>query len=205
MSNPPSWQPPGPPGSPPPPPPPSPQQPPIGAFPGVPPPQPGFPYPPSIAPGAYGAPPGYGQGKPPRPETNVAGILMLVGAVVIGIGCFIPWIESGGESFNGFDDITGGFDDDAATGPVFLFLGLVLVGFGITTLAAKRVLPIMIIGIVAAAFSALGALGVYSDYDDKYGAIAEMGPGLPVVAIGSVVGLAGAIVGCAKRRRWPAG
>jgi len=84
---------------------------------------------------------------------------------------------------------------------VFIFLAVVMLGFGITTLAAKRLLPIMIIGIIIAAFSALGALGVYADYDDKYGTVADMGAGLPVVAIGSLVALAGGIVGCAKRRR----
>lgn len=126
---------------------------------------------------------------------------MLVGAVVVGVGCFIPWMTSEGERVNGFDNIGGRLDDDAATGPVFIFFAVLMLGFGIATLAAKRLLPIMIIGIVVAAFSALGALGVYSDYDDKYGAIADMGPGLPVVAIGSLVALAGAIVGCAKRRR----
>jgi len=126
---------------------------------------------------------------------------MLVGAVVVGVGCFVTWITDGSTSYNGFDDIGGGFDDDAATGPVFIFFAVVMLGFGITTLAANRLLPIMIIGIIIAAFSALGALGVYADYDDKYGTVADMGAGLPVVAIGSLVALAGGIVGCAKRRR----
>lgn len=126
---------------------------------------------------------------------------MLAGAVVIGIGCFIPWMSAGDFTVNGFDDVSASLDDDAvATGPVFIFFALVLVGFGIATLAAKRILPIMIIGIVIGAFSALGALGVHSDYDDKYAL--DMEAGLPVIAIGSAIGLVGAIVGCAKRRRW---
>lgn len=124
---------------------------------------------------------------------------MIVGAVVAVIGCFLPWLDSGFDSINGFDE----GPDDAALGGGIVFFALVLVGMGITTVAAKRILPIAIIGIVAAALCLLvGAaqLADYSDYADFAGI--DLGAGLPVVVLGSLVGLAGAIVTCAKRRRW---
>jgi hypothetical protein len=140
--------------------------------------------------------------KPPRPATPVGGGLMILGAIVAGAGCFLPWLTapSLGE-INGFEE---GPDDAAAGGGVF-FLALVLLGMGITTLATKRILPIAIIGIVAAALSLLfGAaqLADYSDWADFRGDEAEIGPGLVVVVVGSLVALAGAIVTCARRRRW---
>lgn len=141
--------------------------------------------------------------KPPRPSTTVAGVLMLAGAVVMAIGCFLPWLSGGGESVNGFDQIRSSGDNDAASGVVFVFLAVVLLAFGITTLAAKRILAIMIIGIVVASLCLLGALGEFSDYNDFADRVGiDIGAGLPVVMIGSAVGLAGAIAGCAKRRRW---
>jgi hypothetical protein len=125
---------------------------------------------------------------------------MIGGGVAGAIGCFLPWLTFRGLSVNGFDDLTGPLDDEPATGGLFIVLAVVMFGFGITTLAARRLLPIMIIGIVVAAFGTLGAIAEYSDYDDSF--IGDMGPGLPVVVLGSAVALAGAIVGCAKRKRW---
>ena len=192
--------------SPPPPPPPRGQT----ATPPPPPPSPyGFTTPgyPTIGPGMPAA---FAPGKPPRPATPVAGWLMIAGAVLTAIGCFLPWLTIEGSfgdvSFNGFDDL-GPLDDEPALGGAFLFFGLVMLGFGIATLLAKRILAIMIIGIVVASISMLGAAGKFSDYNDTFvdgGPIGvELGAGLPVVAVGSAVALAGAIVGCAKRRRWP--
>lgn len=127
---------------------------------------------------------------------------MIAGAVIAGIGCFLPWLTN-----TIFGDING-FDegpDEAALGGGVMFFALVLVGMGITTLAAKRILPIAIIGIVAAAFCLLvGAaqLADYSDWADVQDNPAEIGPGLVVVVLGSLVALAGAIIACAKRRKW---
>ena len=194
MSNvPPGWRPPGAP-----PPPPPPQGPPLGVPPAPPP--TGFGSPQGYAPGGFGVPPGYAPARPPRPDTKVAAWLMIAGAIVIAVGCFLPWLTFRGESFNGFDDLSGPFDDESATGIVFMFFAVVMLAFGITTIAAKRLLPIMIIGIVVAAFSTLGAIAEYSDYDDAFSG--DMGAGLPVVALGSALALAGAIAGCSVRRRW---
>jgi hypothetical protein len=140
--------------------------------------------------------------KPPRPASPIGGALMIAGTVIAAIGCFLPWLSDSilGE-INGFEE----GPDEAALGGAVIFFALVLLGMGITTLAAKRILPIAIIGIVAAALCLLvGAaqLADYSDWVDFRGDQAELKVGLPVVVLGSLVALAGAIITCAKRRRW---
>ena len=139
--------------------------------------------------------------KPPRPASPIGGALMIAGAVIAGVGCFLPWLTIGGLEINGFDE----GPDDAALGGGVIFFGLVLVGMGITTLAAKRILPIAIIGIVAAALCLLvsaAQLADYSDFADVEFFDSELGAGLPVVVLGSLVALAGAIITCARRRKW---
>ena len=126
---------------------------------------------------------------------------MIAGAVIAAIGCFLPWLKWDDRTFNGFDE----GPDEAALGGGVMFFAVVLVGMGITTLAAKRILPIAISGIVAAALCLLiGAaqLADYSDFADFPLVDAEIGPGLIVVVLGSLVALAGAIITCARRRRW---
>ena len=77
-----------------------------------------------------------------------------------------------------------------------------MVGMGIATLAARRILAIMIIGIVAAALCRrrrrpARRLQRLRRHPFVGG---EIGAGLVVVVFGSLVALAGAIVACAKRR-----
>lgn len=185
----------------PPPPPAAPPLPAPGAQPAPPPPPnapfPGYQYPPGYAAVAQQVPQ---VARPPRPDTKVAAWLMMAGAVVVAVGCFLPWLDAGPFSVNGFDDLSL-FDDEAPSGYVFMFFAAVMVGFGITTLAAKRLLPIMIIGIVIGSFSLLGAIAELADYNDLP---IDLGPGLPVVLAGSALALAGAIAGCSRRRQWPA-
>ena len=89
---------------------------------------------------------------------------------------------------------------------MFVLLGVVLIGFGIATLAAGRLLPIMIIGIVFAAFAVLGTITHLADYVDVTDSTsASLGPGIIVTMIGSAAALAGAIAGCATRRKWRPG
>jgi hypothetical protein len=123
---------------------------------------------------------------------------MIAGAAIVGVGCLLPWLDFADQSLNGFDD----GPDDVALGPGLIFLALVVFAMGITTLAAKRILAIAIIGIVAAAFclaASAAQLADYSDFADFVGG--DIGPGLPVAVGGSLVALAGAIVTTAKRRR----
>jgi hypothetical protein len=124
---------------------------------------------------------------------------MVAGALIVGVGCFLPWLDGNGSSINGFDE----GPDDVALGPGLIFFAVILLGMGITTLAAKRLLPIAIIAIVVAAFclaASAAQLADYSDFADFVGA--DIGPGLVVAVIGSLVGLAGGIASCAKRRTW---
>ena len=139
--------------------------------------------------------------KPPRPASPIGGGLMIAGAVIAAIGCFLPWLTIADTTITGFDE----GPDDAALGGGVMFFALILLGMGITTLAAKRILPIAIIGIVAAALCllvAIAQLADYSDFADIPFFDAEIGPGLVVVVLGSLVALAGAIIACAKRRKW---
>ena len=196
------WQPPAVTGTPPPPPPgrPSAPPPPPGSPPGVP--AVGYGTPPGYPAPGYGTPPVLvGAAKPPRPASPIGGVLMIAGAVIAAVGCFLPWLTIADTTINGFDE----GPDDAALGGGVIFFALVLLGMGITTLAAKRILPIAIIGIVAATLCLLvGAaqLADYSDFADVPFFDAEIGPGLVVVVLGSLVALAGGIVACAKRRKW---
>jgi hypothetical protein len=149
--------------------------------------------------------------KPPRPRTRAAALLMLVGGLVMIIGAVLPWISHEGTDFNAFDEWTIGsvnnlFVEDTPPGGMFVLLGVVLIGFGIATLAAGRVLPIMIIGIVVAAFAVLGTITHLADYADVTDATtASLRAGIVVTMIGSAAALAGAIAGCATRRRWRPG
>ena len=120
------------------------------------------------------------------------------------MGPDLPWISDGGTDYNGFDEwVIGFYFKDAPAGPMLAFLGVVLLGFGIATLAAGRVLAIVIIGIVVAAFALLGTVVQLSDYSDVTDQTsASLGPGIIVSMAGAVLALGGAIAGCAKRRRW---
>jgi hypothetical protein len=128
---------------------------------------------------------------------------MLAGSVVMAVGSALPWISDGGTDYNAYEEWAIGFyfREDPA-GPMFAVFAAVLFGFGIATLAAGRVLPIMIIGIVLAAFALLGALVQTADYAEVADeTAATLGAGGFVTAIGAAACLAGAIAGTAKRRR----
>jgi hypothetical protein len=170
----------------------------------------------------FGPPPGYPASgaaqapmfvavKPPRPRTTAAAVLMLIGGIVMIVGAALPWISDSGTDYNAFEEWTIGtinnlFIEDTPPGGMFVLLGVVLIAFGIVTLAAGRVLPIMIIGIVFAAFAVLGTITHLADYVDVTDTTdASLGPGIIVTMVGSAAALAGTIAGCATRRRWRPG
>jgi len=190
---------------PPPPPPPSPAAPPSGSYP-APPPAPtyggpgyqGTPFQPSAHPaGGNWAP-----AKPPRPATPIAGIMLIAGSVIMVIGTILPWLSIQGESLNGWDldDI----DSETVAAGGYAFLAVVLVGFGITTLAAKRLLPIAILAVIFAAFAVLAALTDLAEAFDLEVLGFEVSVGLWVVLLGAAVTLAGAIWTLSVRRKWRA-
>lgn len=119
---------------------------------------------------------------------------------MLAIGAFLPWFSFAGDDITGFT----GLDEETRDGPVFVGIGAILLGFGITTLVAKRILPIAILAVVFAAFGTLAALVDFSDVQDLkdlFGDAVESGPGLPIVLVGSLIALAGGIVALATRRR----
>lgn len=220
--------------NPPPPPPPVPPNPgePFGQQPYGQQPPPPAPPPPPPPPGAYAPPPGFPPGpvayapatKPPRPRVPIAGMLLLAGAVLVLVGCLLPWVSGGEESLNGFDNYycvddldcigtedawgpLGYAEDGSATSfepaAVLSVIGIVvLVAFGITFLAAGRVFAVAIISTILTAFGVLIALlfiGVASSAADNLEA--DIGLGVFVHLLGAIVAVAGSIVALAKRRR----
>jgi hypothetical protein len=157
--------------------------------------------PPPPPPGSAVPPPPAGwsvAAAPPRPKAPTAAGLMLGGAVVMVIGAFLTWFTIGDLDISGFTE----FGGEERDGPAFVGFAVILAAFGITTLAARRLLPIAILAVVFAGFAVIFALADYSDVADLEDAgLAEAGPGLPVVIVGTLVALAGGIVALAKRRR----
>lgn len=183
---------PAPPGGTPPPPPP------FGGY-GAPPPPPGY------QPTGYYPVAGATQ-KPPRPAVQVGSMLLIAGGVLMILGCFLEWFAIEGESFNGF---SGNGDNDVKDGPVFVFFGVLALGFGIAQLMAKRMLAVAIIAVVFTSFALLGVLADLGDVSDLkdladiYDADFSQGPGLWIILLGAGVALAGGIATLAKRRTWP--
>jgi len=172
-----------------------------------PPPPPAAPAPP--APG-YAPPPGYGTypqvaAKPPRPAVPIGAWLLVAGGALMIIGSVLNWYSLGGEKFNGFTEaLNSDGEMQSNDGPVFTFLAVLSIGFGIAQLAAKRVLAVAILAVIFATFGMLAAIvdvGDLGDLEDLWGQAYEGGSGLYVVLLGSIVALAGGIVTLAKRRR----
>jgi hypothetical protein len=129
---------------------------------------------------------------------------MIGGAALMVLGSFLTWFTLSGEDVTGFSELGG----ETRDGPIFLVLGVILAAFGITTLLARRMLAIAIIAVVLAALSLIAAVADYGDvndledFDQALGRDAfEVGPGLPIIVVGTLVALAGGIVALAKRRR----
>jgi hypothetical protein len=127
---------------------------------------------------------------------------MLGGAVLMVIGSLLTWFTIGDVDVTGFSD----FGDEERDGPAFVGFAVVLAAFGVTTLAARRLLPIAILAVVIASFAVIFAFADYGDVlelEDTPLLTEEFdaGPGLPVVIVGSLIALAGGIVALAKRRR----
>jgi hypothetical protein len=146
-----------------------------------------------------------------RPAIPVAAALMLIGAAVVVIGCALTWVSwpseapvFGPREWNGFTEVLGERNDGIA----FTVMAVIIAAFGVTSLAAKRVLPVVIIGLVVAGFGFVAAIADLADISDFDEVAApwqpEIGAGLPVVIVGFALTIAGFIAGIAKRRRSPA-
>ena len=184
-----------------PPAPPAPPQAPFGA--------PAPPPPASVyaQPGAM--PPGYSPmgavvaQKPPRPAVTVGAVLLIAGGALSILGSFLNWFSIEGENYTGFS----GDGGDTKDGPVFVFLGVLALGFGVAQLMARRVLAVAILAVVFASFALLAAfadLGDVSDamdFAEAIGIEASTGPGLWIILVGAMISLGGGIATLAKRRK----
>jgi len=118
------------------------------------------------------------------------------------VGSLLSWFTLDGDSINGFSKDSDGTND----GPVFAVLGGLAIIFGFVQLASKKVLALGIIAIVTSAigllagFADLGDVNDVVDIGEAFGVDVNVGPGLYVVILGSVVAIAGAIATVAKRR-----
>ena len=172
------------------------------------------PPPPAYAPppASYGPAPSYAppppqsfeSSKPARPRVTVGASLTLAGGVLAAIGSFLTWFTLEGQSFTGFSKDA---NNDSKDGPVFLVLGLALIGLAVALLVARKVLAVTIVAVVLAALTvlfALADLGTVADADDKaklLGLSFSSGPGLYLCLVGGLVALGGSIAALARRRR----
>jgi hypothetical protein len=144
-----------------------------------------------------------------RPAIGAQAATMLAGAAVVVLGCALTWLTlpevyaaSGiPQRWNGFTDVAG----DAKDGYVFTVLAVIVAAFGITSLAAKRLLPVMITGIVLAGFGLVAAIVDVADITGIEGLPPgfepSLGPGLPVVIAGFALSIGGFIAGLATRKQ----
>ena len=168
----------------------------------APPPAPaGYTSPPPM--GGYPPAPGMMIEKPPRPTVTVGAALLVAGGALLILGSFLNWFSLEGERFTGFS----GEGSETKDGPVFVFFGVLAIGFGVAMLAAKRMLAVAILGVVFSTLAVLAAFVDLADVSDAKDIAKEFditftqGPGLWVVLLGGLVALAGSITALAKRRR----
>jgi hypothetical protein len=161
------------------------------------------------SPSPYGPQSAFGQQQyvamsKPRPPVPVGGVLLLLGGAMTAVGSFLTWFTVEGQDYTGFSK---GSTDDVKDGPFFLVFGLILLGFGVSLLVARKVLAVAIIGIVAAAVTVIFALADLGSVDDNkklaraFDLAFSTGPGLYLCVFGGLIALAGSIVATATRRR----
>ncbi|MGB8860819.1 MAG: hypothetical protein WCC60_16285 [Ilumatobacteraceae bacterium] len=145
--------------------------------------------------------------KPPRPVVRGGSLLLIIGGAGLVLGSVLPWLTAGGQSLNGFSSESIDLDGGSNGGPAFAVLAVLLIGFGITQLAARKVLAVAIIAVVIASFALMGALAEMGNVSDAidfagyFGGDASWGAGVPVLGVSSLLGLGGAITTLATRRR----
>lgn len=119
-------------------------------------------------------------------------------------GSVLNWFDLDGATFNGF---TSGLEEFTnVKGGIFDVLGALAVGFGVTQLAAKKILAVGIIGAVTSAVGLIVGLKALSDVSDLVdfgqllGLDVSTGPGLYVATLGAVVAMVGSLATVAKQR-----
>lgn len=154
--------------------------------------------------------------------------MLLVAVAVVVLGCFLPWVTSSGGDLNGFDnyycddsfecfgstftvDGRGEFNEDVTqleSPAVLAMIGAVLLAaFGITLVAAGRVLAIAIIALIASSLGVLAALLFIAvangtEYVESTSVGADgIGIGVILQLLGALLALAACIVTLVQRRR----
>ncbi len=151
-----------------------------------------------------GSPASLPAASPARPSIPVAAWLVIVGAALVGLGSVLTWgtfpaeVEAFGipRSFNGFTELEG----ESRDGPFFAVFAAILAGFGLTMLLAKRLVPILIIGMVLAGFGLVASVIDLVDVANPDSIVRaaldpDVGPGLPLVVGGFAVVLGGLVLG----------
>lgn len=133
---------------------------------------------------------------------------MIVGAVLALIGTVLPWASEGSVSLNGFDEFfwIRDFSLFELNSPAIVAVigAVIMLGLGIATAAAGRVLAVTIIGIISAVLGVLGGLVLFAlmaDFTDSAGG--SIGIGVILQPIAPIISGVGAIWATAKRRRHP--
>ena len=159
-------------------------------------------FPPAAFPS--GPPAGEAGAKAPRPAVPVGSWITLLGALALALGSFLTWYRLAGTSIDGFD-----IDDpDSTNGGILIFFAVVMAGFAVTGLLARRVLAVAIIAMVMSPLGLLMVASALTDGSDLKtlsgfaGTEFSWGPGLWVALVGSIATVAGSIVALSKRRRW---
>ena len=141
---------------------------------------------------------------PARTRNNTPALIALVGAVLIAIGSFLPWVsvEAGG-----FSDSKTGIEGD---GTITLFLAVVI-GVIAAIALSRGALPkaaaiiAIIAAVIAIAIAVIDFIDIQSrisDVEDESAGLASasMGLGMWVLIVGSIAALVGSIM---SRKAYP--
>ena len=139
----------------------------------------------------------------PRPAVTVGATLVTLGGALMIAGSILHWFDLDHVTYNGFTSGLEGVTN--VKGGIFDVLGVVVLGFGITQLLAKKVIALGIIGAVLSALALLVGLKALSDINDLvdlgrlFGADVSTGPGLYVAVAGGILGTIGSIATVVKQ------
>jgi len=129
------------------------------------------------------------------------GIVVIIGAALAAIGSFLPWLDSGGYTANGFDGgyITGSSMGDGNDGIIILLLGLAAGALAIHYFRIKN--PLLSLGSLVLGAAAAGVAGynfikLYKDINDAGLSPADfISYGLFVSIVGGAIAAAASFIG----------
>ncbi len=129
---------------------------------------------------------------------KVPAALLVAGGIVMIVGTFLPWVSGNGFSLDGWE--LGDINQESSDATAFVTFGVILSGLGVALAVIGRQLALAIIAVVVAALATLAAFVDVTDDDglDLFGL--EIGAGLWVILVASLVALAGAIWALAVKR-----